>query len=265
MPNKGRVAPLNEEVGRLESLPQPVVAYGRDLAAGEILPWHHHKRAQLVYASTGVMNVSTPSATYVVPPQQAVWVTGGIDHQIEARTSVAMRTVYVDTEAATALPAQVCVLDVTPLLRELIVTAVDNGPSYDHDSPQGRIAGVILDQIREKPAASLTLPMPSEPRTLRLVQGLLKDPADNRDLAVLASDVGASKRTMTRIFPKETGLSFRDWRQRLKVHRALELLVSGKSVTTIATELGYDNTSAFIAMFRRCLGVTPAQYLQRKG
>ena len=104
-------------------------------------------------------------------------------------------------------------LDVTPLLRELIVTAVDHGPSYDNDSPQGRIAGVILDQIREKPTARCAADAVGAENT-STGTGLLKDPADNRDLAALASEVGASKRTMTRMFPKETGLSFRDWRQR---------------------------------------------------
>ena len=264
MPIKGQVAPLNEEVGRLESLPQPVVAYGRDLAAGEILPWHHHKRAQLVYASTGVMNVSTPSATYVVPPQQAVWVTGGIEHQIEA---------HICGHANGLRRYRSCECPARPSLRVGRYAAAARADRDGRGSrselrqrqPSRPDSRSHSDQIREKPTASLALPMPSEPRTLRLVQGLLKDPADNRDLAALASEVGASKRTMTRMFPKETGLSFRDWRQRLKVHRALELLVSGKSVTTTASELGYDNTSAFIAMFKRCLRVTPAQYLQRNG
>ena len=116
-------APLNQEIGRLEALPQRVVAYGRDLAAGEVLPEHRHRRAQLVYASSGVMTVTTPSAAYVVPPQRAVWIPGGVEHRIDARSDVAMRTLYIEVEETADLPREVCVLQVTPLLRELVITA----------------------------------------------------------------------------------------------------------------------------------------------
>lgn len=256
------VAPLNQELARLEDLPQPVVAYGRDLAAGEILPRHHHRRAQLVYASSGVMTVTTPSAVYVVPPQRAVWMPGGVEHKIDARSDVAMRTLYFDVDDKAGLPTEVCVLHVTPLLRELVVAAVASGPKYEPDSPQSRIMAVILDQILTQPVASLALPMPVEPRVLRVVRALIADPADSRDLAHWARAVGASKRTLTRLFARETGMSFRLWRQQLRLLRALELLAAGTSVTAIALELGYENTSAFITMFRRCLGTTPTHYLR---
>ena len=165
------IVPLNEGLSQLEALPQPVVAHGRELAQGETLPFHRHRRAQLVYASSGVMTVTTRSAAYVVPPQRAVWMPGGIDHCIEARNTVAMRTLYVEPEAAAELPTEVCVLQVTRLLRELIVTAVAAGPNYEPNSPQSRIMSVILDQIRTQPVASLALPMPTDPRLLRRCRG----------------------------------------------------------------------------------------------
>ena len=120
---------------------------------------------------------------------------------------------------------------------------------------------VILDQIRVQPMASLALPMPEDPRLCKIVQALITDPADRRDLDDWARAVGASKRTLTRLFPAQTGMSFRSWRQQRRLLRALELLASGNNVTVVALELGYENTSAFIAMFRRCLGETPARYL----
>ena len=255
------VAPLNNQVSSLEALPQAVVAYGRELAEGETLPFHHHRRAQLVYASSGVMTVTTRSAEFVVPPQRAVWVPGGIDHRIDARSAVAMRTLYVEPRAAGHLPAEVCVLQVTPLLRELILTAVATGPTYEPGSPQSRIMSVILDQIGTQPIASLALPMPTDPRSLRVAQALIANPADSRDLEEWAKVAGASKRTLGRLFTAQTQMSFQAWRQQRRLLRALELLASGVNVTTIALELGYDNTSAFIAMFRRCLGTTPARYL----
>ena len=256
------LAPLNRAVARLEDLPQPVVAYGRDLVAGQTLPSHRHRRAQLVYASRGVMTVTTPCAAYVVPPERAVWMPGGVEHRIDARGAVAMRTLYLDAGVSAGLPEEVCVLQVSPLLRELVVAAVAAGPEYAPESPEARIMAVIVDQIRVQPAASLALPMPAEPRVLRIARSLVEDPADPRDLDQWAREVGASRRTLTRLFPTETGMSFRAWRQQRKLLRALELLGTGQSVTAVALELGYDNASAFIAMFRRCLGTTPSRYLQ---
>jgi AraC-like DNA-binding protein len=255
------VGQLSDNVGRLEALPQPVVGYARDLARGEVLPVHHHRRAQLVYASSGVMTVTTSEAAFVVPPQRAVWVPGGVEHRIDARSQVAMRALYIETRQATGLPSEVCVLQVTPLLRELVVAAVASGPQYAPDGPESRIMSVILDQIRTQPVASLALPMPTDTRALRVAHALLENPADSRELAAWAHDVGASTRTLSRLFPRQTGMSFQAWRQQRRLLRALELLASGDSVTIVASELGYENTSAFIAMFRRCLGTTPMQYL----
>ena len=120
---------------------------------------------------------------------------------------------------------------------------------------------MILDQIRVQPVAALALPMPTEARVLRVVENLHANPADSRDLSAWAKEVGASKRTLNRLFAAQMGMSFRSWREQLRILRALELLATGESVTGVALEVGYENTSAFIAMFRRCLGTTPARYL----
>jgi AraC-like DNA-binding protein/quercetin dioxygenase-like cupin family protein len=252
---------INKNLVQLEELPQSVIAYGRDLDKGDILPFHSHRRAQLVYASNGVMAVTTRSASYVVPSQRAVWMPGGVEHRIDARSDVTLRTLYIDPAAAAGLPPGVCVLQVTPLLRELIVEAVISGPVYEPGSPQSQIMAVILNQIRRQPIASLALPIPSDPRLRRLVESLISNPADTRSLDEWANEVGASKRTLVRLFPVETGMTFRDWRQQRRLLRALELLTTGDNITSIALEVGYHNTSAFIAMFRRCLGTTPMRYL----
>jgi AraC-like DNA-binding protein len=258
--------PLSEEVPQLEILPQAVVAFGRDLSRGESLPLHQHRRAQLVYASSGVMAVSTNFAAYVVPPQRAVWMPGGREHRIDARSDVAMRTLYFDPEfdpdITNGLPTDVCVLRVSPLLRELILAAVAEGPHCPPNSPQSRLMAVIIDQLRTPMENTLTLPMPTEARLLRLARMLIEDPGDRRSLGEWASELGTSKRTLGRLFVSQTGLSFQAWRQQRRLLRALELLASGDSVTSVALELGYENTSAFIAMFRRSFGTTPRQYLK---
>lgn len=256
------IAPLNKKLDQLEALSQPVVAYGRELAAGEILPLHRHRRAQFVYAGRGVMSVTTASAAFVVPPQRAVWMPAGVGHRIEARSVVAMRTLYIEPLVSTELPANVCVLQVTPLLRELIIAAVAAGPVYAPDGAQSRIVSVILDQIATLPTASLALPMPTDARLLRVTQALVAEPGDTRSLARWAAQAGASERTLGRLFKQQTGMSFGAWRQQRRLLQAMELLATGSSVTAVALELGYDNTSAFIAMFRRCLGTTPARYFK---
>lgn len=258
--------PLSDDLPRLETLPQPVIAFGRELARGDSLPLHQHRRAQLVYASSGVMTVSTRAAAYVVPPQRAVWMPGGIEHRIEARSDVAMRGLYFDMDLApditAALPTEVCVLQVSPLLRESILAAIADGPNCPPNSPQSRIMSVIIDQLCKPLVSTLALPMPSEPRLHRIARMLIADPADSRSLGDWANVVGVSERTLSRLFMAQTGMSFRAWRQQRRLLRALELLATGEAVTAVALELGYESASAFIAMFRRCFGTTPRQYLR---
>lgn len=209
------------------------------------------------------MTVTTRSAAYVVPPQRAVWMPADIEHRIDARDALRMRTLYLQPEAAVGMPADVCVMQVTPLLRELIVEAVRSGPEYAPDSPAARLMPVIADQIRAQPVTSLALPLPRDARLRRITGALLDDPADARGLDAWAEAVGASKRTLVRLFPRETGMSFREWRQQCRLLRAVELLNQGERVTRVALETGYDNTSAFISMFRRCLGTTPTAWRSR--
>jgi AraC-like DNA-binding protein len=245
----------------LEDLPQPIVAHGRELKAGQVIPLHQHRRAQFVYASTGVMTVTTRFASYVVPPQRSVWMPPGVQHRIDARSDVSMRTLYIDIQKVESLPQEMCVLQVTPLLRELIVSAVAAEPDYPSGSPESRIMSVILDQIRTLPTMLLALPMPTDTRVLRITKLLIENAADKRNLDQWSKEVGASKRTLGRLFTAQTGLTFQAWRQQRRLLRAIELLAAGDSVTSIGMELGYENTSAFIAMFRRCLGTTPTRYI----
>ena len=253
--------PLSD--AEFEDLPQPVIAYGAELKAGDVLPFHCHRRAQLVYASRGVITVATRSAAFVVPPQRAVWMPAQVEHRINAHHAVAMRSLYVEPEMAGQAAREPYVLQVSPLLRELILTMVAWGNTYASNSPQEHLMQVILDQLQTQPAAELALPMPSDPRFLRIARGLIDNPADKRGLDEWAQVVGASKRTLNRRFQAQTAMSFRDWRQQCRLLRGLEMLSNGDNVTRVALELGYEHSSAFIAMFKRCLGSTPRRYLRQ--
>jgi AraC-like DNA-binding protein len=258
-------APLVPAIARLERGPQPVVVHRRDLAAGETIAWHRHLRAQLVHASEGVMTVTTAGGAYVVPPARGVWMPAGVEHHIDARTEVAMRTLYVAAAHTADLPPAVCVVQVTPLLHELILAAVAAGNDYADDSPQARLVGVILDQIRALPVAPLALPTPQDARLRRVADALRADPGSALALGAWAKLAGASERTLARLFEAETGMSFRAWRQQLRLLRALELLAAGAPVTRVALDLGYESSSAFSAMFRRVLGTTPTRYFGNTG
>lgn len=261
MSQTGQIAPyVNPDLVQLEALPVPVVAYARDLSPGERIPRHSHRRAQLVHASTGVMTVTTASGAFVVPPHRAVWMPAGVEHRIDAHGVVAMRTVYVATSVAAPLPPEVCVLQVTALLRELILAAVAAPTDYAPASATDRLMAVLLDQITALPVAPLALPMPRERRLARIVAALMADPADRRTLDDWARVSGASARTLARLFRTETGMTFGHWRQQRRLLRALELLATGTPVTLVAVETGYDSASAFTAMFRRALGAVPGRY-----
>ncbi|WP_328592352.1 AraC family transcriptional regulator [Yersinia alsatica] len=129
---------------------------------------------------------------------------------------------------------------------------------------QERLVSVILDEICSLPQVDLGLPMPQDARLLKIARALSEQPDDGRNMEEWASWAGISSRTLTRRFNAETGFSFSEWRQRVRLLRALELLAVGKPVTAIALGLGYDNVSAFIALFRRVFGTTPGRYKTQK-
>ena len=151
------------------------------------------------------------------------------------------------------------VLSITNLLREAIKRAA-SWENAELNAPQKRLAGVILDEIGSLPEVDLGLPMPQDVRLVRIAQALSDNPNDDRGLKVWAVWAGISSRTLSRRFNAETGFTFNEWRQRIRLLKALELLASGKQVTTVALELGYNNVSAFIALFRRVFGTTPARF-----
>ena len=257
--------PISEKLIGLEELPQRVVPFGRDLEAGQTLDFHRHKRAQLVFASEGLMVVTTRQAANLVPPQRAVWMPAGIEHRIDARSALAMRSLYIRDAAEVGMSGTVRVFEVTPLLRELVIELVARGPRYEAGDSLSRIADVVIDQIAVQPLANLSLTLPTDSRAARVARALIDHPANTSELDIWASEVGSSKRTLTRLFSAQTGMTFQAWRQQCRLLRSMELLAAGHSVTSVALQVGYDGTSAFIAMFRRATGRTPSQYAQTLG
>ncbi|HYD55645.1 MAG TPA: helix-turn-helix transcriptional regulator [Burkholderiales bacterium] len=240
------------------SVPRPVVALARDLPTAEEIGWHSHPRYQLVYAARGVMTVDTRHATWVVPPQRAVWMPPATEHRLKASGPVELRSLYVRPDAAAGMPATCEVLQVTPLLRELIVRATELPREYDERGPAGRIMRLLLDELASLPRLPYNLPMPTTPPLGPICRRLLETPSDTATLGELAE--GLSTRTLARHFRRETGMSFAEWRRRARLLRALGWIAEGRPILEVAMELGYESPSAFSAMFRRELGAPPSHF-----
>jgi AraC-like DNA-binding protein len=220
---------------------------------------HRHHWGQLIYAAAGLMRVRAGGMLWLVPPARAVWVPAGVEHEIRAIGDFAMRTLYLPTELAAGLPRECCALDVAPLLRELVLELVERCPVDEADEAGMRLAAVTIDRIAAARTLPLQLPMPRDPRALRLAESLRRDPASQASLADLARAAGASPRTIQRLFLAETGLPFAQWRQRLRLLHGAAALGEGKTVTEAGLAAGYSGTSAFIAAFRKHFGVTPSR------
>lgn len=241
-------------------VPRPVAALADEYPADLYDPPHSHPRAQLVYACAGVMSVTTPTVSVVVPPQRAVWVPAGMEHDALCRGPVSVRTLYVDTSARPGLPDTCRVLEVSTLLRELIIEATQIPVEYDEDGRDGRLMQLLLDELESTPFAPLHIPMPDHPQLARVCRAILSDPARKETLDDWAADANMGRRTFTRLFRRETGMSFAAWRQHLRLMEALSRLAVGERVTSVAFEVGYNSSSAFTAMFRRAFGTAPVRY-----
>jgi AraC-like DNA-binding protein len=237
-----------------------VTTLSYEYPSGHSVVEHFHEEDQLVHAVSGVMTVRSPGGTWVVPPQRAIWVPSRQPHAIDIAGVVLMKTVYLAPGLVRGLPPTCCVVNVTPLLRELIVRACDTA-SLD-STGQVHLVGLLVDELRAAPAVPLQLPNPRDPRALRIARMLLDDPGDDRPLDELCRAVGASKRTIERVFRAETKLTYGKWRQQLSLLHAMRRLAAGAKVSTAAVDAGYSSASAFVSMFRRALGTTPGEYFR---
>jgi len=207
------------------------------------------------------MTVRTPSGSWLVPPHRAVWIPAEFKHALQMTGKVQLKFVYIRPDLAVRLPSTCCVIVPTPLLRELIVEIVRIGLLRDNIPEHNSLTVVLLRQIDHTRRAPLQIRMPLDPRARRVADKVVADLSTDSSIAELSQGTGAGKRTIERLFTKETGLTFGRWLQHVKAIYALERLVAGDSVTEAGLAVGYDSTSAFIAMFKRVFGTTPGKYM----
>lgn len=224
---------------------------------------HWHARAQFIFAVEGTMAVRTPRRAWIVPPSRALWVPSHTVHEIQMYGVVEMRSLYVNNAAAAGMPSSCVVLNVTPLLRELVVRAVDLPVLYDDEGDEGLLMRLLMAEIRQLPPCALDLPLPESPDLTQLCERILTDLSTRRPCDFDASDMNTSTRTLYRRFLKETGITFARWKQQARLLESIRRLAEGVPVTTVALDLGYESASAFSTMFRRSLGIAPRAFIAR--
>ena len=249
-----------------------VVTRRRQLAADFHVEPHWHERAQLLYASHGVMRVTTPRRLWIVPPTRALWIPAQVVHEIRMSSAVDMRSLYIDAGLVRTLPADCAVLEVTPLMRELVVRITSTGQrdgehGGQHRGPPGKpdsfsadhelLSALLVAELARLAPRAFDLPLPQSADLRTLCVHLLQDLSVAQAPQQAAARLGVSPRTLYRRFLDETGLSYTRWMQQARLLEAVRRLAEGVPVTTVALDLGYQSPSAFSAMFHRQLGSAP--------
>lgn len=256
---------LLENLWEIEGANVPVKSIPRQYHAGYTVERHSHSRAQLLYASEGVVVVSTADGRFLVPPEHALWIPPRIEHSVEMLGNVQMLSLYVASDTLPGLPDTPRVVGITGLAHELIVAAVQPRPEDDVPGRLELVTPLLLHVISMLPERPLGLPFPSDPKLASLCRAYLEAPLPDLSIEAWAGELSMSRRSFTRAFRRQTGLSLSTWRQQACVFAALPRLASGEPVTSVALDLGYDSIGAFITMFKRMLGQPPRAYLRARG
>ena len=266
--------PVGDTGGFTPSLQRPVRLRARSLRADTHFEPHAHAWAQLAYCATGVVQVTAEQeshakgeTTYIVPPSRAVWIAPAARHHITVLEAAEFRTLYIDASATPKGWKGCRVMVVSPLLREAI-QALDasSGPPLSEAREQ-LLSSLVLDELTHADTQALGVPLPhpltGDKRLRALCEAVLRAPSERATLAEWTADIGASERTMARLFKAELGLSYQQWRQQAILAHALPLLARGTPVNQVAAASGYASDSAFSAMFKAAMGQPPS-YFQSK-
>jgi AraC-like DNA-binding protein/mannose-6-phosphate isomerase-like protein (cupin superfamily) len=253
-------------IARLTAEQEPFLAV-RSLAtnysSGYRIEPHEHPWHQFLYAISGAMTVSTAQSSWMIPTARAVFIPAGCSHAIRMWGMVEMRTLYFSS-ALTGLENTECrVVEVAPLLRELILRSVERIGLDSRAAHDSRMIGLLVDEVKTAMAdaeeSPLALPMPADERALALARYVLEKPLAGDSVDDLAKQHGVARRTLERRFRDDTGMSFGMWRQKARLLDSIRLLAEGKSVTDTALDCGYSSVSAFIAAFKGTFGYTPGR------
>lgn len=243
-----------------EDVPRPVVGIGNAYPPSFELAEHSHRRGQFLYAASGVVAVSTPEGAWVAPPERAVWIPAGMPHSVRMVGAVQTRSVMIDQTVSAMLATTCRVVTVSPLLRQLLVSASEVPAEYDVDGRDGLVMALLVAEISRAPVIPIVVPFPRHAALAQRCHSFLERPQAGETIDQWSDALAMNRRRFTRLFRRETGMSFAEWRQQACLSAALPRLAAGDSVTAIALDLGYDGPGNFSTMFKRVLGAPPSQY-----
>lgn len=249
----------------LEEVRGKVVALPTEYPDGYTVPEHRHSRSQLLHAMSGVVLISTPYGRWMVPPGHAMWLPAGVGHSVEMLGNVSMRSIYVEPGAVKGLPEHLKVVAISELMRSLIVEATRLPAELEPDGRDAFLVGLLLHEIPRLSERPLGLPMPADPRLLVLCRQFVAHPSPRITIDDWADQAGMSRRTFTRSFQKQLGMSLSTWRRQALLFAALPRLADGEAITSVALDLGYESVPAFTTMFKKMLGTAPRDYLRSAG
>lgn len=244
-----------------ETGPAPVHGLGLELESGGRIEAHRHDRGQIMTAPAGVVTVRVAGRSFVIAGKKGVWIPEGAPHEVVASTEVKLRNLQISRVLAPDLPKTVYPISISPLFSELLGSAVEGEYWFAGGSREAKIIDLLVLEFRPADDLVFSVPEPGDARLKKICASLQSDPSDNRSLSEWADTAGGCTRTLERLFRKETGLTFAQWRRQLRIQDAIVRLHLGQSVTSVAYDAGYENTSSFIEMFRRVTGRTPGQFL----
>jgi AraC-like DNA-binding protein len=229
------------------------------MSEGTVYEWHSHDDHQLAWSARGVLTIRSGASAWVLPPTRAMWIPAGVRHETLSDGVATMRSAYVRPERCSIDWTECTPVVATSLMEELLEYL--SGDKLDV-AKRARAERVLVDLLVPVSVVSFDVRLPSDERAKRIVDGLVDNLADERTLDEWGLEVGASARTLARVFLAETRLPFGRWRALLRLRTALELLAAGTSVSIVAEKVGYASASAFVAAFRRETGITPAAYFR---
>ncbi len=247
-----------------ERIAAKIIGLASSQPRGSVTEWHSHETAQLFHVVKGSLAIHTECGTFFAPPERAVWLPSRLPHETHYLSDTEIRYLYIQNEVAMDLPQEPQVLQVTRLLRELILEFMSYPRQETAEGPAARIGEVILDQLKMLPVSPLQLPMPQDAKLRALCEGIVRCPAEVPALAEAAAACAMSVRSFERRIREETNMNYRTWCRQVKLFRALELLSAGRPVSDVSHKLGYEGPSAFVSTFRKAFGVTPGRYFSDK-
>ena len=240
-----------------------VMALSSEYPEGYQTQWHTHNHSQLVYAVSGVLKVSTEQGIWITPPLRAIWIPKEVKHKVEVLSKASMRSLYIKPTLLKELGDNCSVIQVSALLRELIVYMCHQDSNYDEAGPTGRVVAVILDQLSVVTTEPLSMPTSTEVRLQKILTAMMVNPAENTTLEQWAVQLHMSPRTLSRLFSQQLNMSFSQCRHQLRLLIAIGLLAKGDKLAKVAHDVGFSCQSSFIKRFKLSFGVTPKQYFMQ--